>query len=177
MFLYNSDCNEVLLSKVFPRVSYEEYKRGLCILDPYGLHLDWEVIKTAAEMRSVEIFLNFPVMDMNMNVLWRSGQEHVDPYQAQRMTAFWGDESWKEVGYRSDLGLFGEIRTKADNETIAMAFQKRLRKTAGFEYVPKPVPMRNTKGATVYYLFFACQKPVALKIVREIFDKYGKLST
>ena len=32
--------------------------------------------------------------------------------------------------------------------------------------------MRNTMGAIVYYLFFASQRPVALKIVQEIFEKY-----
>ena len=42
------------------------------MLDPYGLHLDWEVIETAGKMRSIEIFLNFPIMDMNRNALWRN---------------------------------------------------------------------------------------------------------
>ena len=32
--------------------------------------------------------------------------------------------------------------------------------------------MRNTKGAVVYYLFFASPKPVAAKIVQSIFNKY-----
>lgn len=174
VFLYNGDCNEVLLSRVFPRVNFAEYKRALCILDPYGLHLNWTVMKAAADMRSIEIFLNFPVMDMNMNVLWRSGQQKVDPEQAARMTAFWGDDSWKQVSYESNPGLFGEIQAKTDNETVAEAFQERLRNVAGFKYVPKPIPMQNTRGATIYYLFFACQKPVASRIVREIFDKYRK---
>lgn len=34
--------------------------------------------------------------------------------------------------------------------------------------------MRNSKGATVYYLFFASQKPVAGQIVDDIFKKYGQ---
>jgi hypothetical protein len=32
--------------------------------------------------------------------------------------------------------------------------------------------MRNSQGATVYYLFFASQKPVAQDIVEDIFRKY-----
>lgn len=32
--------------------------------------------------------------------------------------------------------------------------------------------MRNTRGAIVYYLFFASQRPVAMKIIKEIFAKY-----
>ena len=32
--------------------------------------------------------------------------------------------------------------------------------------------MRNSTNAVVYYLFFASQKPVAAKIVRQIMDKH-----
>jgi hypothetical protein len=32
--------------------------------------------------------------------------------------------------------------------------------------------MRNSTGAVVYYLYFASQKPVADKIVANIFKKY-----
>lgn len=57
--IYEGDCNEILLTKVFPQVQYTQYRRGLCLLDPYGLHLDWRVIQTAGEMKSLEIFLDF----------------------------------------------------------------------------------------------------------------------
>jgi hypothetical protein len=32
--------------------------------------------------------------------------------------------------------------------------------------------MRNSRGATVYYLYFASAKAVAAKIVSDIFNKY-----
>ena len=66
----HGDCNKILLEDVFPHVKYEDYRRGLCLLDPYGLDLNWKVIETAGKMRSIEIFLNFPLVDMNRNVLW-----------------------------------------------------------------------------------------------------------
>jgi three-Cys-motif partner protein len=168
--IYEGDCNEVLLTKVFPQVQYEKYRRGLCLLDPYGLHLDWSVIQTAGQMKSLEIFLNFPVADMNRNVLWRDSAG-VDQQQAGRMTEFWGDESWKQAAYDKTGNLFG-WEEKQSNEAIASAFRERLKKVAGFNHVPEPIPMRNTKGAIVYYLFFASPKPVAAKIVKSIFDKY-----
>ena len=34
------DCNEVLLAEVFPHVQYSDFRRGLLLLDPYGLHLN-----------------------------------------------------------------------------------------------------------------------------------------
>lgn len=165
------DCNRVLLEKVFPKARWEDYRRALCLLDPYKINLNWEVVATAGKMRSVEIFLNFMVMDMNMNVLWRNPDD-VDPRQAERMDKFWGDRSWHKAAYKKRQTLFGPIDEKAGNEAIVTAYQERLRTVAGFKYVPEPMPMRNTTGSVIYYLFFASQKPVAVDIVRDIFAKY-----
>ena len=44
--------------------------------------------------------------------------------------------------------------------------------TAGFEFVPEPILMKNTKGGELYYLFFASHQPVAKEIVDDIFNKY-----
>lgn len=88
VFVHEGDCNRVLLETVFPKVQFKDYRRGLCLLDPYGLHLDWQVIYTAGQMKSVEIFLNIPIMDMNMNVL-KHDPESVPAEQAERMTRFW----------------------------------------------------------------------------------------
>src|SRR5215207_6241216 len=32
--VYEGDCNAVMLDQVLPRVRFEDYKRGLCLLDP-----------------------------------------------------------------------------------------------------------------------------------------------
>ena len=160
----------LLLQEVFPHAEYKSYRRALCLLDPYGLHLNWEVILTAGRMKSVEIFLNFPMADMNRNVLWHD-PEKVNPSQIARMNAFWGDDSWRKATYDTTQNLFG-WEFKTSNTPIVEAFQKRLKTVAGFEYIPEPMPMRNSKGTVVYYLFFASQKPVAKRIVEDIFKKY-----
>ena len=168
--VYEGDCNTLLLQEVFPHAEYESYRRALCLLDPYGLHLSWEVILRAGQMKSVEIFLNFPMADMNRNIL-RRNPENVAPAQIARMDSFWGDNSWREAAYDTTQNLFG-LELKTGNIPIVGAFQERLRTVAGFKYVPEPMPMRNSKGAVVYYLFFASQKPVAKHIVEQIFNKY-----
>lgn len=174
----HGNCNEVLLNQVFPKVRFEDYRRGLCLLDPYGLHLDWRVIETAGKMRTLDIFLNFPIMDMNRNVLWKSGAREED---AARMTAFWGDTSWTTAAY-AETGQMGLFTGKSDvakqgNAQVVEAFRQRLRDVAGFGHVPEPMPMRNSTGAVVYYLFFASQKPVAEKIVTAVFERYGRRGT
>jgi len=140
------------------------------LLDPYGLDLKWEVIFRAGQLGTIDMFLNFPVMDMNRNVLWRN-PDKVSAERSVRMTAFWGDESWKQAAYTTTQSLFGEPE-KESNEFVAAAFGQRLMKVAGFKRVPDPLPMRNSRGAIVYYLFFASQAEVAENIVRDIFRKY-----
>lgn len=168
--IYAGDCNSILLQDVFPGVQYKDYRRGLCLLDPYGLHLRWEVIKTASDMGTIDIFLNFPVTDMNRNVLWHNS-EGVEAADIERMNAFWGDDSWRKIAYTTDRNLFG-YEEKTSNEAVAEGFRERLRKVAGFKHVPKPMPMRNSNSAIVYYLFFASQQRVAMNILEGIFKKY-----
>jgi len=170
--VYSGDCNSILIDDVFPKVRFEDYRRGLCLLDPYGLHLAWDVIRVAGKMRSIDMFLNFPVADMNRNVLWRN-PEGVDLADVDRMNRYWGDESWKTTAYAAGRNLFGDLEVeKEENKKIAGGFRDRLRRVAGFQHVPEPLPMRNSKGAMVYYLFFASQKPTALHIIEDIFSKY-----
>ena len=180
VYVYAGDCNEILLQKVFPRVRYEEYRRALCVLDPFNIDLSWEVVAAAGRMQSVEIFLNFMVMDMNMNVLL-SNPGKADPKQVHRMTRFWGDESWRRVAYRDNPQhkLFGDAFAGSDkvkvgdaNEKIAEAYRRRLIEVSGFSFAPIPLRFPNRKGNTIYYLFFASPNVTANKIVQGIFDKY-----
>jgi three-Cys-motif partner protein len=139
------DCNKVLLNEVFPRVKYKDFRRALCLLDPYGLDLSWEVIEAAGRLKTIDLFLNFPIMDANRNALWHD-PERVSPDQAARLTRYWGDESWRSIA---------------------------LRRVAGSANVPDPLPMKNNQGAVVYYLYFASQKDVANKIVMDVFLKHS----
>ena len=172
--IYHGDCNQVMIKEIIPRVRYEDYHRALCVLDPYGLHLDWTIPLTIGQMKTFDVFLNFPVMDMNKNVLWRN-PEGVSGSQIDRMNKFWGDDSWLKIAYveSPQLTLFGgpDI-VKTSNETIAEAFRERLKKVAGFNYVPRPIAMRNTQNAVIYYLFFASHKPAASIVLQDIFNKY-----
>ena len=131
-------------------------------------------MRRAGEMQSLDIFINFPIYDININVLHRN-PEGVAPSQIARMNAFWGDDSWKDVAYDKNPTLFGyDELEKVSNERFARAFQERLKKVAGFNRVPEPLAMKNSTGATVYYLFFASQKDTAEHIVSHIFKKFGQ---
>jgi len=168
--IHSEDCNDVLLQQVFPQAKYAEYRRALCLLDPYNINLKWEVIETAGQMGSIEVFLNFMIMDINRNALRRNRDLAVRS-KVEQLTRLWGDESWEQAAYSSEGKLF-EDPEKVSNERFEEAWRERLRKKAGFKFVSKPMPMKTKTNAVIYYLYFASQKPVAAGIVDDIFNKY-----
>jgi len=172
--IHTGDSSAFLIKTLLPTIQYKNFNRALCLLDPYGLHLDWEVMRLAGQSQAVDMFLNFPVMDINRNAIWsapdRAPQDGID-----RMNRFWGDDSWKQVAYvpSRQANLFSSPDLiKQPNDAVVTAFRERLKATAGFEFLPEPLPMKNSKNAVVYYLFFASAKPVAKKIIEDIFKKY-----
>jgi len=172
--LYHGDCNLVLLQQVFPNVQFKDYRRGLCLLDPYKLTLNWNVIQEAGAMGSLDVFINFPIHDINRTVLHRN-PEGVSDVNIARMNAYWGDDSWRELAYDENLNLFGDTDfEKVSNQRFAEAFRQRLKKVAGFKRVPDPLPMKNSNNSVVYYLFFASHNGTAEEIVTYIFDKFGR---
>ncbi len=170
--IYSEDCNDVLLRDVFPKVKFENYRRALCLLDPYNINLKWEVIETAGKMGTVEVFLNFMIMDINRNALRRNPDKAVQS-KIDQLTRLWGDETWKEAAYDTAGNLFGNPE-KVSNERFERAWRDRLKTKAGFKYVSEPMPMKTRTNSVIYYLYFASQRPVAADIVSDIFNKYAK---
>lgn len=178
--VHHGDCNQVLLEKVLPKYKREAYRRALCFLDPYCLQLDWEVLAEAGRMGSVEIFLNFPIHDMNRNAK-REKITDADPKSRAKMTKFWGDESWHAAMFAPSsqenfFAMLGDENAlemeKIDQRSFVAAFQKRLQETARFKYVPDPVPMKNSIGAVVYYLFFASNNDTGARIANSVMKRY-----
>ena len=92
---------------------------------------------TAAQQRTTEIFLNFPLMDMNRNVLHKE-LFSAEPDQIERMNRFCGTEEWQEILYResAQTKLFGppdKIKTVDSNIKLGDWFRVEwLEKDAGF---------------------------------------------
>ena len=167
----NGDCNKVLM-QLLPKFSWKNYDRLFCLLDPYGLHLQWDVVKEMGNMGIVDLLLHFPIMDMNRNAIWRN-PDKIPQDGIERMNSFWGDETWKDIAYKESpqQDMFGSpAQQKQSNEAIVEAFRKRLKKCAKFKYVPKPIPLKNSRNAVIYYLFFASQNKIANKIAKDVLE-------
>lgn len=162
---YCDDAN-VILPKIFAKISYASYQRALCFLDPYKILLSWDVLKAAAANQALEAFIHFPTGDVQRNVL-RRDQAKVSAAEVDRMNLMWGDESWRDAGYREEATLFGAESVKQDIGVLLDAFAGRL-KAAGFTHVSKALPMRNSSNAVLYHLFFATHNPTGLRIANDI---------
>lgn len=172
----NDDCNDALPEKIYPLIRYEDYRRAFCLLDPYGLELKWNTILKAAETKTIEVLINFPIMSINRNPA-RRDRKKVTEKNIEKMNEFWGDNSWRDTLYPEvEDDLFG-YEKKASNEQIVDAFTKRLRQVAGYKYVSNTISMKNSKGGIVYYLIFASHNITGKNIMNDIFKnirkKYG----
>jgi three-Cys-motif partner protein len=160
-----------VLPPLLDRCNYEDRARGLCLLDPYGLSVDYALLRQIARMGTIEIFFNFMLVSANRNVLWRIDPDKISTARGAMMTRVWGNDTWSETLYDRQETLFGDLRVKASNERVISAYRQRLL-DAGFKYVPEPIPMRNSTNAAIYYLFFCSPKAVAANIVEDIFRRY-----
>jgi three-Cys-motif partner protein len=174
VFVYTGDCNEILTKTVLPRCRWSDYARGLCLLDPYGLTVSWQLLTEIAEAKSFEIIFNFMIVGANRNVFWKH-PERLTPERLALADRVWGDRSWTNAVYRQIPGLFGPMPEKVPNEDVVQAYCERLRSIAGFAYVPDPIPMQNTKGATLYYLIFAGHNQTGAKIIEHIFRRFRRV--
>jgi len=162
VYIYTEDCNTVLLRDVFPRAKRSDWRRALCLLDPYNIDLKWEVIEAAGKSESIETFLNFMVMDINRNAMRKRMEKSIQS-KVDQLTRLVGDESWKDAGYRRVETLFGEDYEKVSNDEFAEWFRQRLIKKAGFKFVPKPMPMKTEEQCdhllSVFCFPEACRVP------------------
>jgi three-Cys-motif partner protein len=168
--VYQGNCNALVPGILRKHVRYDRYERALCLLDPFGLQLKWDVVLAAAKTNAADVLINLPIEAINRNVLRRRGARTATGAEAS-MTQFWGDESWRNELRRPSpqLHLFDEEHhQKVANEQVAQAYVDRLRNVAGFKCVARPIPMKNSRNAVVYYLVFGSHKDVAVKVMNDI---------
>ena len=174
------DSNQII-KEILPKFSYKGYDRILCLLDPYGLHLAWDVIvklghlgkgegKKSDSPGIVDIMINFPIMDINRN--YAPKNPSAVPKEAQRMDTFWGDDSWRTSMYQ-ETGLLN-LPEKVGPNDLVNVYCERLKEKAGFDFVPQPVKLTNTINAPMFYFCFASHNDVANKVATYLCKATGK---
>jgi three-Cys-motif partner protein len=177
--IYPDNCNEVLVNEIIPKIPQSSKKRAFVFLDPYGLQVEWETIKALADTKACDIFINFSVMGVT-RLLPKA--QSPDLEVIARLNKVMGNTDWINQIYRepasNQLSLFGQSESILSRETIqaewlSLLYTKQLGDL--FEYVSKPVLMRNSTNSVLYALCLASHNQTAIKITNEIFKRHERL--
>lgn len=168
--IYPGNCNDVIINEILPHLPYNTYKRAFAFLDPWGMHLDWSTVSACAETETTEVLINFPMMDINMNVRLKHAED-VKSVHAERMTMLCGDESWRKELFHRPPTLFpmGEERVEMSAWDLGTWFGRRLKSI--YKFVTPPLVMRDDKNHPLYCLLFAGNNERGAKIATWAFDK------
>jgi three-Cys-motif partner protein len=167
------------VNEIIPKIPQSSKKRAFVFLDPYGLQVEWETIKALADTKACDIFINFSVMGVT-RLLPKA--QSPDLEVIARLNKVMGNTDWINQIYRepasNQLSLFGQSESTLSRETIqaewlSLLYTKQLGDL--FEYVSKPVLMRNSTNSVLYALCLASHNQTAIKITNEIFKRHEQL--
>lgn len=171
----NTDANSITKRMGKYLIANEKIK-GLVLLDPFGMNLDWETI-AALKGASVDLWILVPSGVIINRLLERDGSlKHIE-----KLKQYFGlTKSEIESRFytkKTDKTLFGEIekveKVKEPIKRIAELYVERLKTL--FPYVTEnPLVMTNTKGVPIFHFVFASNNKNAMKIAQQIISKKSK---
>lgn len=177
---YNEDAN-VVLPGIFKnlKAKYRSW-RGLCLLDPFGAHINWSTIQAAGDIgKMLDLIIHFSIRDIQGNGM-PNEKEDLTEDQRKRFDIFFGDPSWLDFVY-DDMGVdfFGRKihKKRIDAEKRIIDFYiYNLSVKAKFNFVNISEPFINSTGGRQYYLIFASHNKRGDEKAKEVIgnlNKYG----
>ncbi len=169
------DCNRVLCQEFISQVQYASRKRAFVFLDPYGLQVNWETIRELASTRTCDIFVNFSVMGVT-RLLPRDNYPGLEV--EEQLSQFMGGTDWISQIYRPREQLSFLPDPALSRETLKaewLADLYRQKMYSLFQYVSRPILMRNSTNSALYALFLASHNQTAIKIIDSISKRHEQL--
>ncbi len=163
-----------------------EYLKGLCkknwknhralvFLDPYGMQVEWQTIKSIARTPAIDLWILFPLGTVN-RLLKKNGE--IRPALRARLDLFFGESDWYDVFYQlaKQISFFDEEQWQKTENIFATIEQYFIERLQGiFKGVAtNPLILRNSKNVPLYLLCFAAGNPkgapTAVKIAKDILE-------
>ncbi len=163
------DANHVLQAWI-QRTDWKR-TRAVVFLDPYGMQVEWSLIKAIADTKAIDLWLLFP-LGMGVNRLLTK-EAPPPPAWEEKLTRFFGIDTWRDRFYPPRTDMFGyHVNTKLANAaSIKQFFIERL-ETIFAAVAPNPLVLTNSHNNPLYLLCFAAGNPkgarTALKIAQHI---------
>jgi three-Cys-motif partner protein len=176
-YIVSTDCNEKVTSFAGFLKKYPKKKRGLAILDPYGMALKWESLEEFKGLYC-DMWILVPTGIAFNRLLKKDGQ--ISEAWMLKLTNSLGltEEQIKQHFYKekTSLTLFGdEIETSKSDKSIQKLidiYSERLSQI--WKFVSKPYEMKNSKGSIMFHFIFASQIEAGVKIADAIIDSKNK---
>jgi len=131
-------------------------ERAVVFLDPYGMQVEWETLRTLAATKAIDLWYLFPLGIGVARLLPRDGI--IEEVWQRRLDLVFGTNEWKNHFYetRVNSSLFGNEETMvraASEEKIHDYIERRL--GTCFAKVAKGLVLRNSRSSPLYLLCFA----------------------
>jgi three-Cys-motif partner protein len=147
--------------------------RAVAFLDPYGMNVEWELLRKIAKTQAIDLWLLWP-LGMGVNRLMkRDGKPN--PNFANKLTRVFGSQDWEKAFYRppATLDMFSDAPANAvknaDWDLIGDFFLEQLR-TVFQGVAPRTKVLYNSRGNPMYLLCFAAGNPKGAKPAIDIAD-------
>ena len=169
----NGDAN-VEVRKMAEKLKNDLNLAALVLLDPFGMQLDWDSIKSLKDAKHIDLWILVPSGVIINRLLDRKGELS----HSEKLSKFWGltEDEIREYFYEKKTipSLFDEdteeIHKKEKSiELIAELYVKRLKTI--FKFVNKPLALKNSRNCTIFHFIFASNNETATKIANDIIGK------
>jgi len=178
-YAVNKDCNEKITSmgKFLATTKGKKY-RVLAYIDPCGMQLNWNSLKTLKKYK-VDAWILVPT-GMGVNRLLKKDGKISNGW-IERLEHFLGlnKDEILEYFYKETVvtTLFGEEEktTKKQQAIIKSAelYQQRLSEL--FEFVSNPYILKNKTNSIMFHFYMVSNNKNAVKIANQIIGKYNNL--
>jgi three-Cys-motif partner protein len=166
--IYESDANQRLPELIADNWSG---RRGVLFLDPYGLELDWEIVRRIAATQALDVWFL-----VSLSGIYRqASREYADMDEPKKaaLDRFLGTQEWRSAFYRqTDMLSVEHAGRTASWEDISKYVKDRLAaEFAGGVLDPIILRLGNTP---LYGLYFALANPnekamkLALRVAKDI---------
>jgi three-Cys-motif partner protein len=141
---------------------------NLAFLDPQGMDLYWETVKTLAELRRMDLIIHYPQMGLT-----RYMPQACNTAEENKVDLFFGGREWREVyqEWRERTGLHRQLIDHYKEKLRGLGYEEVIR---GDE--PEPLMRNVARRAPLYRLIFASKHPLGHDFWREVTkrDVYGQ---
>lgn len=162
------DCNTEL-SKLSKIDFLQKKLRGVIFLDPYGMSVSWETLKSIQRTKALDVLYLFPLGALVRN-LRLDGK--ISDATRKKIDYVLGDSEWYDLFYNKVEGLFGEERERVGIKELQKILIKRLRSVFPAVSDKAKVLRNSEKNSPMFLLCYAMSnpKPAAIKLGMNVAD-------